>query len=525
MALNNREAYKALEQIVGPEYISEEPAVLDSYAFQWGAELFTDTPFLPRSGAIVLPGSTEEVQALVKACNKYNVRYKAISNGWGFYSALGLDEDAVHVDMRRLNRIIEINEKSMYAVVEPYVTCALLQAETMKKGLTVHMIGAGCNTSAMPITAHQGTGSGGVSTSCGDRNTLAVEWVTPDGELLEFGSLGAGAGWFCGDGPGPSLRGIIHGTQGVMGGLGIFTKTAVKLYPYFGPPDPELEGVSPNYRLKEMWPNFEIHHPIFPDWDKLIEAAIKMGESEIATMIFRLPLPMLTDSFTGTSVEAEALFKKMQDESAGRPGFLIIISGATIPEFEYRKKVLARILEETGGEFLSDLEQDDMKRLALWAETRFSGGCRESFRAVGRFLGAIGDSAMFQTSTRLMLECMELKEEYQARGNVRADDGPDCIIGMVYENGHTGHAEQLVMTHPTGAGWRDLMEFTDRCEDLAIAHRYTAPVTVWGDRAHDKWGPHLGNYHLWLRKIKKAFDPNAVSEAAMYISAKDDTSG
>jgi hypothetical protein len=65
------------------------------------------------------------------------------------------------------------------------------------------------------------------------------------------------------------------------------------------------------------------------------------------------------------------------------------------------------------------------------------------------------------------------------------------------------------------------MEFTDRCEDLAIEKRYTAPVTVWGDRAHDKWGPHLDNYHLWLRKIKKTFDPNGVSEPAMYISAKE----
>ena len=114
---------------------------------------------------------------------------------------------------------------------------------------------------------------------------------------------------------------------------------------------------------------------------------------------------------------------------------------------------------------------------------------------------------MFQTSTRFMLECMELKKELQAKGNVRADDGFDCVIGMVFENGHTGHAEQLVMTHPTGEGWRDLMEFTDQCEDLGIRRGYTAPVTVWGDRAHDKWGPHLGNYHLWLRKIKKAFDP------------------
>jgi glycolate oxidase len=521
MALRNRDAYKALEEILGPDYISEEPAVLDSYAFQWGAELFTDTPFLPRCGAVVLPGRTEEVQAIVKACNKYRVRYKAISNGWGFYSALGLDENAIHVDMRRMNRIIEINEKSMYAVVEPYVTCAMLQAETMKKGLNVHMIGAGCSTAAMPITAHQGTGSGGVSTSCGDRNTLAVEWVTPDGELLRFGSLGAGAGWFCGDGPGPSLRGLIHGPQGVMGGLGIYTKAGLKLYPYLGPPEPELEGVSPHYRYKEMPGNLEIHHPIFPDWDKLIEAAVKLGESEIATMIFRLPPPMLAEAMTGTGAEAETLLAQMHEECAGRPGFLVIIAGATIPEFNYRKKVLAQILAETGGELWSYLENEDVKREYLWSETRFSGGVREAFRAAGRFLGSIGDSAMFQTSTRLMLECMELKKEYQARGNIRADDGPDCVIGMVFENGHTGHAEQLVMTHPTGAGWRDLMEFTDRCEDLAIQGRYTAPVTVWGDRAHDKWGPYLCDYHLWLRKIKKTFDPNAVSESAMYISAKE----
>jgi glycolate oxidase len=521
MGLRNRDAFKALEEIVGPDYISEEPAVLDSYAFNWGAELFTNTPFLPRSGAILVPGTTQEVQALVRACNKYKVRYKAISNGWGFYSVLGLDEDAIHVDMRRFNRILEINEKSMYAVVEPYVTCSMLQAETMKKGMNVHMIGAGCSTSAMPITAHQGTGAGGVSTSCGDRNTLAVEWVAPDGELLKFGSLGSGAGWFCGDGPGPSLRGIIRGTQGVMGGLGIFTKCGVKLYPYYGPPEPELEGHSPYYQLKEAWPNFAIHHPFFPDWDALIDASIKVAESEIATMIFRLPPPMLAEALSGTGDEAEALLRQLQEEAKGRPGILILISGATMAEFEYRKKVLDTIVEEAGGENWSHLEKDEVQRMVLWAETRFSGGVRESFRAVGRFLGSIGDTALFQTSTRLMIECMQLKKGYQARGNIRADDGPDAIVGMVYENGHTGHAEQLIMTHPTGAGWRDLMEFTVGAEEIAIRGRYTAPVTVWGDEAHDRWGPHLDNYHLWLRKIKKTFDPNGVSEAAMYITAKE----
>ena len=43
MALS-KEAYQALEDIVGPENISEDPAILDSYAFQWLAETCPTRP-------------------------------------------------------------------------------------------------------------------------------------------------------------------------------------------------------------------------------------------------------------------------------------------------------------------------------------------------------------------------------------------------------------------------------------------------------------------------------------------------
>ena len=43
----------------------------------------------------------------------------------------------IFYDLRRMNHIIEINEKNMYAVVEPYVITAELQAELMKRGLTL----------------------------------------------------------------------------------------------------------------------------------------------------------------------------------------------------------------------------------------------------------------------------------------------------------------------------------------------------------------------------------------------------
>ena len=62
MALT-REAYQALEDIVGLENISEEPAVLDGYAFFFGNALWGSSDFSPRPEAAVLPGTTEEIQA------------------------------------------------------------------------------------------------------------------------------------------------------------------------------------------------------------------------------------------------------------------------------------------------------------------------------------------------------------------------------------------------------------------------------------------------------------------------------
>ena len=72
-----RDAYRALESAVGPEYICEDPAVLLGYAFA-GLNFDLDdgrfTPFSP--AAVVLPKDAEEVQSIVKICNRLKVKYK-----------------------------------------------------------------------------------------------------------------------------------------------------------------------------------------------------------------------------------------------------------------------------------------------------------------------------------------------------------------------------------------------------------------------------------------------------------------
>jgi glycolate oxidase len=66
----SREAYKALEDVVGPENISEEPAILDGYCFIWANEVHFGDKFSARPPAVVMPGNTGEVQGVVRVCNK-----------------------------------------------------------------------------------------------------------------------------------------------------------------------------------------------------------------------------------------------------------------------------------------------------------------------------------------------------------------------------------------------------------------------------------------------------------------------
>ncbi|MCR4393814.1 MAG: FAD-binding oxidoreductase, partial [Dehalococcoidales bacterium] len=236
MALN-KDFLKALEDVLGPDYVSADPEITETYANPVRHGL----PVPPRFEAITLPNSTEQVQAIVRLCNKYKVQYKASSTGWLYSDPAG--PNCIKIDLRRMNRIIEINEKSMYAVVEPYVVGGQLQAECMKRGLNCNLTGAGANCSALPMAAHVNLGHLSQSGSYGERNMLALEWVTPDGDIVRLGSLGSLNEWFCGDGPGPSLRGIVRGNTTPLGGLGVYTKAAQKLFHWPGPTTFPMEGV------------------------------------------------------------------------------------------------------------------------------------------------------------------------------------------------------------------------------------------------------------------------------------------
>jgi len=375
MALS-RDAYRALEDIVGPDNISDDPALCDSYAFQWLAELVRpdQSHFMPRPVAALVPGSTEEIQAIVKTCNRYKIKVKPYSTGWYFYCAPQKDgDDTIQLDLRRMDRILEIDEKNMFAVVEPYVISATLQAELMKVGLNLNITGAGASTSPLAsATSYSGPGPSTFWMGHNSENLLGLEWVTPRGDMLRTGSLGSGAGWFCGEGPGPSLRGLCRGARGARGGMGIYTKCALKLTHWPGPPQMPIQGTIPAYH-SPVPDNFRVYTLAFPSWSAYADAYYKIYDNEIGYIFHKQYSKLGTDlgpAFwilyndpTKTLSDIEEIAKKPEVQKLAeemRRAFQLILAGRSLRDIEYQDEVLDQILAETGGWKVARMAEPDM---------------------------------------------------------------------------------------------------------------------------------------------------------------------
>ncbi|MBD3227956.1 MAG: FAD-binding protein [Candidatus Lokiarchaeota archaeon] len=524
MKLDN-DIYEKLQKILGKRNVSNDPVITQTYAFNWGNEtvnirrgnepsMFVDAPI-----AVVLPGSTEEVQKTLKVINEVGLKFKAQSTGLGPWNCVS-SEDAVLVDLRRMNKIRKIDPKNMYAIVEPYVTGGNLQAELMKYNLNCHMPGAGPHVSPLASsTSMCGPSFTSESTGFSGRNLLGTEWVLPDGKLVKIGSLGlkTNSRWFSGDGPGFSLRGVIRGASGAKSGLGIFTACAIKLYPYPCDTKWNITGVSPNYEFEI--PNFMEYHIIrYRNWDAVEDAMYRFTEEEISFMIW-----------STSNVAVGALFSKdradfmnnvLNAASLGKP-LVILICANTKREFEYKKKMYTKILEETKGK---DLVQ---KGKFVPSSKAFVEAIRHmlafhGFIATGSFQSTFGGIDSIGLSYQMVKLNIPLKKEYIDKKLLPNDQGEGIFV-TTYEYGQYSHCEMPTMYNTNKKESRDgMVEYMEDCDDLALEENLNIPFFIEGDELHDKWGPHVCNYNVWLRKIKEAFDPKNSADSGFYISTEDE---
>ena len=194
-----------LQEALGREHVVTEPEQLRVYE----CDGLTGHRAIPE--LVVLPHSTEEVQAVVRACHRERVPFVARGAGTGLSGGATPMAGGVVVSLARMNRILEIDLDSQRVVVEPGVA---------NLDVTRAVAAEGFFYAPDPSSQQVCTIGGNVAENSGGAHCLkhgftvhhvtGLTLVLPDGDVVELGGKAL-------DPDGPDLLGVIVGSEGTLG--------------------------------------------------------------------------------------------------------------------------------------------------------------------------------------------------------------------------------------------------------------------------------------------------------------------
>jgi glycolate oxidase len=204
-----------LRGVVGAEHVFTHEHQLRTYESD-GLLQYAITP-----AAVVLPGSTEQVQEVVRACHRAGVPFVARGAGSGLSGGALPVEDGVLISLTRMRRILEVDLVNQRVVVEPGVTnIAVSQAVAPD-----HFYPPDPSSQIVcTIGGNVAENSGGAHCFKYGFTTnyvIGLELVLSDGELVRLGGKEL-------DPAGPDLLGAFVGSEGT---LGVATRIWLRVVP------------------------------------------------------------------------------------------------------------------------------------------------------------------------------------------------------------------------------------------------------------------------------------------------------
>ncbi|HMK66554.1 MAG TPA: FAD-binding oxidoreductase [Thermodesulfobacteriota bacterium] len=215
---------QSLKDIVGERGVSNNPEELWFYSRDPGVL----TPRLP--DYVVAPKTTEQVQQVVQLANRESIPVVPMGNGMALTGLVIPLKGGIVLDMKRMNKILEVNEKARYAVVEGGTSQGVLKAYLQDHHpMLRHSLpdAPPTTTIAANVALH---GQGRLTQQYGFNSDMVsgLEVVLPTGEVCKIGSPSLGPYWFS---KGPTLPDLSGLFLGWLGTTGVLTKVGLKLYP------------------------------------------------------------------------------------------------------------------------------------------------------------------------------------------------------------------------------------------------------------------------------------------------------
>jgi glycolate oxidase len=215
---------QSLIEILGEKAVSNRAEELWFYSRDPGVL----EPHMP--AYVVVPKTTEEVQKVVELANRERIPVVPIGNGMSLTGLVRPLKGGIVMDMKRMNRILEVNEKARYVVVEGGVSQGQLKAYLEERCPHLrHSVpdAPPATTVAANVAIH---GQGRLTQQYGFNSDMVtgLEVVLANGKICRIGSCSMGPYWFS---KGPSLPDLSGLFLGWLGSTGIFTRVGLRLYP------------------------------------------------------------------------------------------------------------------------------------------------------------------------------------------------------------------------------------------------------------------------------------------------------
>lgn len=451
----SQETLCKIKSIVGEKNVITDSDMIQPYSH----DEVTDPAYHHMPEVVAYAESAQQTADLVKLANERH--FPVVPRGAGTGLACGAVPiyGGLVLSLEKMNKILEINEDALYAVVEPGVRTSDLQAAAEAKGL--FYAGDPCSGDSCFIGGNIATNAGGnraVKYGTTRHQVYAIEIVSPTGTIMNLGArLQKQSTGYC-------LDQLVIGSEGT---LGIITQATVKLLP------------KPQFTLDLL----AVFHSV--------EDAIGVVNKVIRAGIMPTCVEFM-DNITIRSVE-RYLNEKLQGSEEGN--YLIIqVEGINEEDLDDKAVTLDEICTENGSS--SVLVADSEK---IW---RARKSFAEAVRAESLIVCKEDVVAPVDKEPQLLHEILLLAKKYNLITRIASHAGDGNIHLNIIKNEELSYED-----------WDKNVK--DMQQELyktiyALGGRLSGEHGIGYKRKHLMEEFTDPNELEWMKAIKKTLDPNNI---------------